>query len=206
MVSLRALSATKDLVEVGGGFTHSFALSAAPPRPLRSAPRSALTGSIILRQVDDVFEDRVDLGADVLRMQQPAPAVSRLGLGFCGYTSSTNLGAERGGGADLCLHVWPGYTGSDRGRSPASSWPCPLLFADLADLPDLDAPQHDLGVGLQYQGPPRSDARVTGTYDLNVPAKAVVVTNRNTATCRQQDQRPPTRWGCGVLRTCGSCR
>ena len=177
----------QDLVEVGGGFTHSFAFSA-HPLGHRGQHRVQLYRIDHLEQVDDVFEDRVDLGADVLRMQHRSGG-QPLGARVLRIHQLDELSAERGGGTDLCLHVGrdiPDLIGVD--LQPQAG---PVVaFADLADPADLDTPQHDLGVGLQHQ--PRSIRR-QGHRHIR-PERAGEGRRGNEqehGDCRQQDHRPP---------------
>ena len=133
------------LVEIGGGLTHPFTLSAHRVGH-RGQHRVQLRRIDHLDQVDDVFEDRVDLCADVLRTQHRAggqPFFTRV----LRIHQVDELGAERGGDVDLCLDIGRDVLdliGIDLQRQAR-----PVLGgADLADPAHLNATHLDLGVGL----------------------------------------------------------
>ena len=134
------------LVEVGGGLADPFAL-AAHRVGHRGQHRVQLRRIDHFEQVDDVFEDRVDLCADILRTQHRAgsqPFFARV----LRIHQVDELGAERGGDVDLCLDVGRDVldlVGIDLQRQLGAV----LGGADLADPADLDATHLDLRVGLQ---------------------------------------------------------
>jgi len=84
-------------------FADALALSAAPPPPEPRAHREFLRIDLV-QHVHQILEDRVDLGADVARLQHLA-AGEPLRARVVRIDQVDVLGAERGGRLDLRAHV-----------------------------------------------------------------------------------------------------
>src|SRR6201997_3136717 len=178
MVSLRSLSATNTWLR---SVVASPIRSPFPRTPSATAVSTAFSfiGSIILSR-STTFSKTVLTSVLTFFACSTAPAARRLGLGSCGYTSSTNL-APKAVVALICACTLAGMYRISSGSISSLKLALSLLSPIWLTRPTWTPRSMTLAL-VSKTSPARSDARVTGTYDLNVPAKAVVVTNRNTAT------------------------
>src|SRR5246127_744369 len=178
MVSLRSLSTTNTWLR---SVVASPIRSPFPRTPSATAVSTAFSfiGSITLSR-STTFSKTVLTSVLTFFACSTAPAARRLGLGSCGYTSSTNL-APKAVVALICACTLAGMYRISSGSISSLKLALSLLSPIWLTRPTSTPRSITLAL-VSNTSPARSDARVTGTYDLNVPAKAVVVTNRNTAT------------------------
>ncbi len=175
------------LVEVGGGLTDPFALPAHAVGD-RAQHRIELQRIDHVEQVDDVLEDRVDLGADILGLQYRARGQPP-GAGIPRYRQLDVLGAERGRGVDPCLHVGrdiPDLIGVDLQPQAGRV----RVVVNLADPPHLYAAQHDLGAAVHHQ-----PGSLRGQRHRHIRPEGAGEGRRRHEhehrDRREQDQRPP---------------
>src|ERR1700761_9329619 len=178
MVSLRELSASSTWLR---SVVASPIRGPCPRTPSATALSTAfsLSGSTMLRR-STTFSKTVLISVLTFLECSTAPAESRAGLGFCGYSRSTNF-APKAVVALICACTLAGiyriWSGSSSSLKLASSLPLPIWLTRPTWTP------RSMTLALVSRtSPARSDVRVTGTYDRKVPLKAAVVANMNAPT------------------------
>ena len=129
----------------------------------------SLAGVDLIQHADQVLEHRVDLGADVARLQH-LTGRQPLRAGIVGIDQIDVLGAEHRGGADLRFDI--GRDVLDLVRVDLQLQLDGLLAAVIAATRPTWTPRSLTLAPVSITRPARSEVSVTGTSDFKVPANS----------------------------------